>query len=83
MSGRHATALLQHLGETGTADNLDVYLNAFSDDAREIFEHFRFTEFIHRLDEANLLYLVFKRFANRDPSSGPRPSAAAGLVMPA
>jgi type I restriction enzyme M protein len=33
---------LSKLGETGTADNLEAYLNAFSDDAREIFEHFRF-----------------------------------------
>jgi type I restriction enzyme M protein len=59
---------LSKLGETGTADNLEAYLNAFSDDAREIFEHFRFTEFIQKLDEANLLYLVVKRFANWDLS---------------
>jgi len=32
---------LSELGETGTADNLEAYLNAFSGDAREIFEHFR------------------------------------------
>jgi hypothetical protein len=25
---RHSAALLQHLGETGTADNLEAYLNA-------------------------------------------------------
>ncbi|MEC5129550.1 class I SAM-dependent DNA methyltransferase [Verrucomicrobiales bacterium BCK34] len=59
---------LSKLGETGTADNLEAYINAFSDDAREIFEHFRFSEFIRALDEANLLYLVIKRFANWDLS---------------
>ena len=59
---------LSKLGESGTADNLEAYIQSFSNDAREIFEHFKFSEFIQQLDDANLLYLVVKRFSNWDLS---------------
>jgi len=72
---------LSKLGETGTADNLEAYINAFSDDAREIFEHFRFSEFIQKLDEANLLYLVVKRFANWDLSPAAISNHEMGLAF--
>lgn len=72
---------LGKLGETGTGDNLEAYINAFSDDAREIFEHFRFSEFIQKLDEANLLYLVVKRFAKWDLSPAAISNHEMGLAF--
>ena len=37
-------------------------MQSFSRDAREIFEHFKFDEFIDSLNEANLLYKVVQKF---------------------
>ncbi len=59
---------LGKLGETDTARNLETYIQSFSPDAREIFEHFKFLDFVHLLDDANLLYLVIQRFAAWDLS---------------
>jgi type I restriction enzyme M protein len=59
---------LSTLGETQILDNLEAYVNAFSSDAREIFEHFHFSEFLEQLDQANLLYLVVQKFAAMDLS---------------
>ena len=59
---------LSSLGSSDTAANLEKYVQSFSPDAREIFEHFKFSEFIHTLDAANLLYLVVQRFASWDLS---------------
>ncbi|MBJ9890401.1 SAM-dependent DNA methyltransferase [Citrobacter sedlakii] len=62
---------LSKLGETQPRLNLERYIRSFSHDAREIFEHFKFYEFIQQLDDANLLYKVAKKFAEADlkPSS--------------
>lgn len=46
---------LSKLGESGIKDNLESYLQGFSKDAREIFEHFKFSEFIGQLNDANLV----------------------------
>ena len=46
---------LGSLGETQVLDNLETYVQSFSPSAREIFEHFRFSEFIEKLNDANLL----------------------------
>lgn len=51
------------LSDTQTADDLMSYVQSFSPDAREIFEHFRFDEFVLQLDTSNLLYQVVQRFA--------------------
>jgi len=59
---------LSSLGSSDTAANLEKYVQSFSPDAREIFEHFKFSEFIHQLDSANLLYLVVQRFVSWDLS---------------
>ncbi len=59
---------LQKLGQSGIKDNLETYVQSFSRDAREIFEHFKFDEFVGTLNEANLLYKVTKKFANIDLS---------------
>jgi type I restriction enzyme M protein len=49
------------------AANLNHFINSFSLGAREIFtDKFRFGDQINRLDEANLLYLVMKRFTTID-----------------
>jgi len=42
------------------AANLRHYINGFSENARETFEHFDFEGQIDRLDKAGLLYLVEK-----------------------
>ena len=48
--------------------NLSAYINAFSPAARDIFDHFRFTEQTDRLAKANLLYLVLEKFISFDLS---------------
>ncbi|ALE88759.1 type I restriction-modification system subunit M [Pseudomonas versuta] len=51
------------LSDTQTAADLMSYVQAFSKDAREIFEHFHFEDFVQQLENANLLYQVVQRFA--------------------
>ena len=46
---------LSTLGETGIKANLENYIQGFSKDAREIFEHFKFMDFMALLNDANLL----------------------------
>ncbi len=48
------------------AANLRDYINRYSENAREIFEHFNFDEQITRLDDADLLFLVTKQFQEID-----------------
>lgn len=48
------------------AANLRNYINGFSANGREIIEYFSFNNQIARLDEADLLFLVVKRFAETD-----------------
>ena len=48
------------------AANLRNYINGFSDDAREIIEQFEFENQIAKMDEANLLFMVVKRFQEID-----------------
>lgn len=54
---------LSKLGSTGIEDNLRKYVASFSRDAREIFEHFKFDEFVRSFAEANLLFKVVQRVA--------------------
>jgi type I restriction enzyme M protein len=46
--------------------NLKNFINGFSVAGREIIEYFNFDDHINRLDEANLLFLVIKKFAEID-----------------
>nr|WP_315848379.1 class I SAM-dependent DNA methyltransferase [uncultured Rhodoferax sp.] len=46
--------------------NLYAYVQAFSPEARDIFERFDFYTQVERLAKANLLYLVVEKFANID-----------------
>jgi type I restriction enzyme M protein len=48
------------------AANLRNYINGFSEDAREIIEQFEFENQINKMDEANLLFMVVKRFQEVD-----------------
>ncbi|AZD35300.1 Type I restriction-modification system, DNA-methyltransferase subunit M [Pseudomonas chlororaphis subsp. aurantiaca] len=59
---------LDTLSDTQTAADLMSYVQAFSKDAREIFEHFHFEDFVQQLASANLLYQVVQRFAATDLS---------------
>ncbi|QBG48158.1 SAM-dependent DNA methyltransferase [Verrucomicrobia bacterium S94] len=72
---------LSTLGETQVLDNLETYVQSFSPASREIFEHFRFSEFIEKLDEANLLYVVANKFANIDLSPASVPNYEMGLIF--
>ena len=72
---------LSKLGESGIKDNLETYIQLFSKDAREIFEHFKFAEFIGQLNDANLLYKVVQKFANTDLSPKAISNHDMGLVF--
>ena len=48
------------------AANLRNFINGFSANGREIIEYFSFNAHITRLDEADLLFLVVKRFSEID-----------------
>ncbi|AZE30306.1 type I restriction-modification system subunit M [Pseudomonas chlororaphis] len=54
---------LDTLSDTQTSADLMSYVQSFSKDAREIFEHFHFEDFVQQLATANLLYQVVQRFA--------------------
>lgn len=72
---------LSKLGEAGIKDNLETYIQSFSKDAREIFEHFKFTDFIAQLNDVNLLYKVVQKFANTDLSPKAISNHDMGLVF--
>ncbi len=55
---------LGSLGQKDIRSNLNTYIQNFSKDGREIFEHFKFDEFIGLLDDANLLYKVVQYFSD-------------------
>ena len=59
---------LATVSDTQTAADLMSYVQSFSKDAREIFEHFHFEDFVQQLSSANLLYQVVQRFAATDLS---------------
>ncbi len=59
---------LSKLGEKDIAANLESYLLAFSKDARDIFDYFKFSEFIGQLNDANLLYKIVQKVRQTDLS---------------
>ncbi|SDU24936.1 type I restriction enzyme M protein [Pseudomonas pohangensis] len=59
---------LATLSDTQTAADLMSYVQSFSKDGREIFEHFHFEDFVQQLASADLLYQVVQRFAATDLS---------------
>ena len=72
---------LSKLGSADIKSNLITYVDSFSRDAREIFEHFKFGDFISQLDEANLLYKVVQKVANTDLSPEAISNHDMGLVF--
>ncbi|VVO40695.1 type I restriction-modification system subunit M [Pseudomonas fluorescens] len=72
---------MSKLGEAGIKANLESYLQGFSKDAREIFEHFKFTEFLGQLNDANLLYKFVQRVRQTDLSPTAVSNHDMGLVF--
>lgn len=72
---------LGSLGQKNIRANISNYIQHFSKDAREIFEHFKFDEFIGLLDDANLLYKVVQKFASTDLSPQSISNHEMGLVF--
>ncbi|SEF88272.1 type I restriction-modification system subunit M [Marinobacterium lutimaris] len=72
---------LATLGETGIKDNLENYVQCFSRDAREIFEYFKFDEFIGQLNDVNLLFKVVQKFKDTDLSPEHLSNHEMGLVF--
>lgn len=63
------------------AANLRNYINGFSGNAREIIEYFDFDKQIDRLEKANLLYLVVKRFEEVDMHPDVMSNVEAGYLF--
>ncbi len=61
--------------------NLVAYIGDFSDDARDVFERFKFTERVGELDDKNLLFQVAQRFAGIDLHPDAVPNETMGLVF--
>ncbi|WP_204369189.1 type I restriction-modification system subunit M [Methylocucumis oryzae] len=72
---------LSKLGEAGIAANLESYIQSFSKDAREIFEYFKFVEFIGQLNDANLLYKIVQKVRTTDLSPKVISNHDMGLVF--
>ena len=72
---------LGKLGEAGIKDNLESYINGFSQSAREIFEYFNFSEFIGRLNDNNLLYKIVQKVRATDLSPQAISNYEMGLVF--
>lgn len=72
---------LSLLGETGIKANLEKYVQSFSKDAREIFDHFKFSEFIGLLSDANLLYKIVQKVRATDLSPQAISNHDMGLIF--
>ena len=72
---------LGKMGQNDIKANLENYVQSFSKDAREIFEHFKFSEFVGLLEDANLLYKVVQKFATTDLSPKAISNHEMGLVF--
>ncbi len=57
---------LATLGSTSTRHNLEEYISHFSANARQVFGEFAFSNWVERLDQHDLLYLVVKEFRGID-----------------
>lgn len=72
---------LSKLGETSIKANLESYVHGFSRDARQIFEYFKFDEFIGQLSDANLLYKIVQKVRATDLSPTKVTNHEMGLVF--
>lgn len=69
------------LSDTQTSDDLMSYVQSFSADGREIFEHFHFEDFVQQLASADLLYKVVQRFAAVDLSPASVSNFGMGVIF--
>ena len=72
---------LSKLGSADIKSNLLTYVDGFSKNAREIFEHFKFSEFVGQLEEANLLFKVLQKVATTELSPKAISNHDMGLVF--
>ena len=72
---------LATVSDSQTADDLMSYVQSFSQDAREIFEHFHFEDFVQQLSANNLLYQVVQRFASIDLSPATISNFGMGIIF--
>ena len=63
------------------AQNLTHYIKSFSSKARQIFEYFEFEKEIAKLDEADRLFLVVRKFAEIDLHPDAVPNHEMGLIF--
>jgi len=72
---------LGSLSDTQTRADLLSYVQRFSPEAREIFDHFKFEDFVDRLEAADILYPVIQRFASTDLSPARLDNFGMGVVF--
>ena len=72
---------LSTLGSVDIKSNLLTYVESFSKDAREIFAHFKFSEFVGLLNDANLLFKVVEKVRSTDLSPKTISNHDMGLVF--
>jgi type I restriction enzyme M protein len=61
--------------------NLVAYLGDFSEDARDVFERFKFTERVAELEDKNLLFQLVQKFANVDLHPNAVPNETMGMAF--
>ncbi|WP_417335903.1 type I restriction-modification system subunit M [Halobacteriovorax marinus] len=61
--------------------DIESYLNSFSKDVREIFENFKFSEFLAELDRADILFPVIQKYKEVDLSPQKVSNYDMGLVF--
>jgi type I restriction enzyme M protein len=61
--------------------NLVAYLGDFSEDARDVFERFKFTERVTELEDKNLLFQLVQIFAKLDLHPDAVPNEMMGMVF--
>jgi type I restriction enzyme M protein len=57
---------LEKLGTNDNKQNLETYVESFSENVSDIFKNFNFQDIIDRLIKADLLFIVCNKFANVD-----------------
>jgi type I restriction enzyme M protein len=63
------------------AKNLQIYVGAFSDNAREVLDKYEFNQQVRKLDDANLLYRVIGRFTDLDLHPDTVPNHNMGYIF--
>ena len=61
--------------------NLESYIGDFSENARDIFERFRFADQILNLDSKNLLFMIVQKFVTIDLHPDKVPNEEMGLIF--